>query len=560
VHKTYRSHMTYRSVENTRGYRCPEPTYLLPLTSLGATGVPTVPLPAVDCVPQAVQLPAPNMLETIRKRQRILLIVITTLTIISFVWFMNPTRTRGTPQAVIGKINGRSVTMEELQKVDRSAQIAYFLQLSDLLHQLAGADGSREQQRELFAWNILLIRDEAKRLQLDPSTEEIQNAERNLAAFQTDNQFDASKYQQIVELLRKNSMTAADLDNVVADQLRFQKISTLIRGSCPLPEALYCQTYEQQNQLLHCSFIRLNGADFAKDIVVSDQDVQNYYKEHAAQLQTPEKKKIEFVAFALTDEQKKLPDQEKQAALKTLAEQAEAFVQPLGDHPDQFDQVAREKGLQVQQTGFFESSKPDPLIMTLPEVVQQAQSLTKEQPLDEVQAKDGFYVIRLVEEQPSRPLTLEEAKDQIVTGIKKGKVQQAILTKGQQIRTQIEEAIKGGATFADAAQKAGLKVETAEPFAMMGKMDMKNPVFIALRINQAELQPGQISGVLFEGEDGLLVHLDKKDPIDENKYLTDKKAQYAAFNDFFAGQMFREWLRVATQRAGGSPITGFQGS
>jgi peptidyl-prolyl cis-trans isomerase D len=560
VHKTYRSHMTYRSVENTRGYRCPEPTYLLPLTSLGATGVPTVPLPAVDCVPQAVQLPAPNMLETIRKRQRILLIVITTLTIISFVWFMNPTRTRGTPQAVIGKINGRSVTMEELQKVDRSAQIAYFLQLSDLLHQLAGADGSREQQRELFAWNILLIRDEAKRLQLDPSTEEIQNAERNLAAFQTDNQFDASKYQQIVELLRKNSMTAADLDNVVADQLRFQKISTLIRGSCPLPEALYRQTYEQQNQLLHCSFIRLNGADFAKDIVVSDQDVQNYYKEHAAQLQTPEKKKIEFVAFALTDEQKKLPDQEKQAALKTLAEQAEAFVQPLGDHPDQFDQVAREKGLQVQQTGFFESSKPDPLIMTLPEVVQQAQSLTKEQPLDEVQAKDGFYVIRLVEEQPSRPLTLEEAKDQIVTGIKKGKVQQAILTKGQQIRTQIEEAIKGGATFADAAQKAGLKVETAEPFAMMGKMDMKNPVFIALRINQAELQPGQISGVLFEGEDGLLVHLDKKDPIDENKYLTDKKAQYAAFNDFFAGQMFREWLRVATQRAGGSPITGFQGS
>jgi peptidyl-prolyl cis-trans isomerase D len=500
------------------------------------------------------------MLETIRKRQRILLIVITALTIISFVWFMNPTRTRGTPQAVIGKINGRSVTVEELQKVDRSAQIAYLLQLSDLLHQLAGAEGSREQQRELFAWNILLIRDEAKRLQLDPSTDEIRNAERNLAAFQTDNQFDAAKYQQIVELLKKNSMTAADLDNVVADQLRFQKISTLIRGSCPLPEALYRQTYEQQNQLLHCSFIRLNGADFAKDIVVSDQDVQNYYKEHAAQLQTPEKRKIEFVAFALTDEQKKLADQEKQADLKTLAEQAEAFVQPLGDHPEQFDQVAQEKGLNVQQTGFFESSKPDPLIMTLPEVVQEAQSLTKEQPLDEVQGKDGFYVIRLVEVQPSRRLTLEEAKDQIVAGIKKGKVQETILTKGQQIRAQIEEAIKGGATFADAAQKAGLKVETAEPFAMMGKTDMNNPVFIALRINQVELQPGQISGVLFEGEDGLLVHLDKKDPIDENKYLADKEAQYAAFNDYFAGQMFREWLRVATQRAGGSPITGFQSS
>ena len=512
----------------------------------------------VEKCPFRVQLPPPHMLEIIRKRQRILLIVVTVLTIVSFVWFMNPTRTRNTPQAVIGKINGRSITVEELQKVDRSGQIAYLLQFSDLLQQLTAGQGSREQQREVFAWNVLLIRDESKRLQLDPSAEEIRNAERSLAAFQTDNQFDPSKYQQTVELLKKNGMTAVDLDDVVADRLRFQKISAIIRGSSPLPEALYRQTYEQQNQLLRCSFIRLNSADFQKDIVVSDQDVQNYYKEHAAQLQTPEKKKIEFVAFALTEEQKKLADQQKQTELKTLAEQAEAFVQPLGDHPDQFDQVAQEKGLKVQQTGFFEANQPDPLIMTLPEVVRQAQNLTKDQPLDEVQGKDGFYVIRLVDLQPSRPLTLEEAKDQIVAGIKKGKVQEAILTKGQQIRSQIEEAIKGGATFADAAQKAGLKVESAEPFAMMGKPDMKNPVFVALRMNQVELQPGQISGVLFESEDGLLVHLDSKEPIDENKYQADKKAQYAAFNDYFAGQMFREWLRVATQKAGGSPVTGFQ--
>lgn len=514
----------------------------------------------IEKCPFHVQLPPPHMLETIRKRQRSLLIIVTALTIISFVWFMNPTRTRGTPQAVIGKINGRSITVEELTKVDRSAQIAYLLQFSELLQQLAGSQGSREQQSEIFAWNILLIRDESKRLQMDPSAEEIRNAERSLAGFQTDNQFDASKYQQIVDLLKKNGMTAADLDNVVADNLRFQKISAIIRGSSPLPEALYRQTYEQQNQLLRCSFVRLSSADFQKDITVSDQDVQSYYKEHAAQLQTPEKRKIEFVGFALTDEQTKLGDQQKQAALKTLAEQAEAFVQPLGDHPDQFDQVAREKGLKVQQTGFFEANKPDPVIMTLPDVVRQAQSLTKDQPLDEVQAKDGFYVIRLVELQPSRPLTLEEAKDQIVTGIKKGKVQEAIITKGQQIRGQIEEAIKGGATFADAAQKAGLKVETAEPFAMMGKPDMKNPVFVALRMNQVELQPGQVSGVLFESEDGLLVHLDSKEPIDENKYQADKKEHYAAFNDYFAGQMFREWLRVATQKAGGSPVTGFQNS
>jgi peptidyl-prolyl cis-trans isomerase D len=494
------------------------------------------------------------MLETIRKRQRILLIIVTVLTIVSFVWFLSPSRTRGTPQAVVGKMNGRSVTVEELEKVLRSRQLAYRLQFLDLLEELGGMG----QQAEIFGWNILLIRDEAKRLQLDPSVDQIRNTEKSLETFQTNGQFDPAKYQELIDLLQKNGLTAADLDSVVADHLRLEQISALVRGSCPLPEAFYRQAYERRNQLLHCSYIRLANADFQKDIQISDQDIEKYYKENGAKLQTPQKRKIEFVAFTLTDDQKKLDEKEKQPLLKTLADQAEAFVQPLQDHPDQFDQVAQEKGLKVQQTGLFEDNHPDPSIMTVPELVQQAQSLNKDQPLDEVQAKDGFYVIRLLELQPSRPLTLEEAKDQVTAALRKAKIQEAILNKGQQVRTQIDEAIKAGATFADAAQKAGLKAETAAPFAFGGQADPKNPAFVALQQSPTELLPGQTSGVLFDNDDGLLVHLDSKDPIDENKYQADKKTQYPSINDSFARVLFREWLRVATQKAGGSPFTGFQ--
>jgi peptidyl-prolyl cis-trans isomerase D len=496
------------------------------------------------------------MLETIRKRQRILLIIVTALTIVSFVWFLSPSRTRGTPQAVIGKMNGRSVTMEELEKVVRSRQLAYHLQLFDLLEDLGGM-GS---QPEIFGWNTLLVRDEAKRLQLDPSVDEIRNAEKKLAAFQTNGQFDGAKYQEMVDVLQKNGLTAADIDSVVADHVRLEQISALIRGSSPLPEAFYRQAFEKRNQVLHCSFIRLASADFEKDIQVTDQDIEKYYKENGVKLQTPEKKKIEFVAFTLADDQKKLDEKAKQAALKTLADQAEAFVQPLQDHPDQFDQVAQEKGLKVQQTGLFELNHPDPSVMTVPELVQQVQSLTKEQPLDEVQGKDGFYVVRLLEVQPSRPLTLDEAKDQITTSLRKAKLQEAISQKGQQIHAQVDEAIKAGATFADSAQKAGYKAETATPFALGGRADPKNPAFVALQQNPTDLQPGQTSGVLFDNDDGLLVHLDSKDPIDENKYQEEKKTQYPNINDSFARVLFREWLRVTTQKAGGSPFSGPQNS
>ena len=56
------------------------------------------------------------MLDTLRKRQRTLLIIITIVTIITFIVFLNPsTRMRGGPQSVIGTINGRSISLEDVQ-------------------------------------------------------------------------------------------------------------------------------------------------------------------------------------------------------------------------------------------------------------------------------------------------------------------------------------------------------------------------------------------------------------------------------------------------------------
>ena len=48
--------------------------------------------------------------------------------------------------------------------------------------------------------------------------------------------------------LKPNGFTAADLDDVVADNLRYAGVSQLVKGSSPLPEAMFKQQYEQLNQ------------------------------------------------------------------------------------------------------------------------------------------------------------------------------------------------------------------------------------------------------------------------------------------------------------------------
>jgi hypothetical protein len=59
------------------------------------------------------------MLESIRKRQRALLTIVTIVVIVCFAWFYNPATMRrdAGPGGSIGKLNGRTVSVGDIQKI-----------------------------------------------------------------------------------------------------------------------------------------------------------------------------------------------------------------------------------------------------------------------------------------------------------------------------------------------------------------------------------------------------------------------------------------------------------
>ena len=187
--------------------------------------------------------------------------------------------------------------------------------MHDLVEDLTTEGRTRVDQALSFAWNLLLLRDEAKRLQIVPSADQIRNSEKALTQFQTNNQFDPAKYQMFLDAaLKPNGFTAADLDDVVADNLRYAEVSKLVQGSSPLPEAMFKQQYELLNQKLSLAVIRFKRADFESSVQVTDPEIQKYYDQHKDTLLSPEKRKVELISFLLTDDQKKLPDEQKTAA------------------------------------------------------------------------------------------------------------------------------------------------------------------------------------------------------------------------------------------------------
>jgi peptidyl-prolyl cis-trans isomerase D len=499
------------------------------------------------------------MLESIRKRQRTLLTIVTIVVIVAFAWFYNPAsmRRNAGPGGAIGKLNGRTITAGDIQKIERSIQLIFSLGMHDLVEDLTTEGRTRDDQALSFAWNLLLLRDEAKRLQIVPSADQIRNSEKALTQFQTNNQFDPAKYQMFLDAaLKPNGFTAADLDDVVADNLRYAEVSKLVQGSSPLPEAMFKQQYELLNQKLSLAIIRFKRADFESAVQVTDAEVQKYYDQHKDTLLSPEKRKVELISFLLTDDQKKLPDEQKTAAKKPLAEQADSFAQASLQNPATFEQTAQQKGLTLIQTEPFTLEQPDKALAQDPALAHEAFNLSKENPISDVtEATDGFYVMKLVDIAASRPLTLVEAKDQIVAAIKEEKAQAAIQAKAKEVREKIDAEMQKGTSFVQAAEMAGYKPETPPPFALIEPgPNVELARFMAM--NGVELAVNETSKLLQDQNSALIIHMIAKEPIDEQKYAEFKKTEYAQQNSHFEKLAIREWLRVELLRAGRPPIFG----
>src|SRR5206468_1870286 len=192
------------------------------------------------------------------------------------------------------------------------------------------------------------------------------------------------------------------------DQLCLNEIKQLLAAGVSIPEAEINANYERAYDKLFVSLIRFRPADFAKEITVSDEDVKKYYESHKPERKTEEKRKIEFVKLALTEEEKKLGGRQRIQALQKLSDRANDFTQALLEKDADFTKVAERFQLPVRATGEFSGAAPDPQLNVDPKLSPAALHLSKEEPnSDPIQVADGFYILHLVGIVEARPLTIE---------------------------------------------------------------------------------------------------------------------------------------------------------
>ena len=452
------------------------------------------------------------------------------------------------------RIYNRTISLVEARRDARLFDLAQALGMSSFRQDLSAGAKSEAEAYVPFILNIVILRHEAARLGIRPTSSEIADVVRNLEAFRGPSGFDLQKYNDFTQnFLAPNGLGEEQIEQLVRDELCLNRIKQLVAAGASLPESESKANYDEAYGKLFVSVIRLRTADFAKDIKVTDDDVRKYYEAHKAEFKSEEKRKVEFVSLALGDEQKKLSGKERIDALQKLADRANDFTQALLEKGENFKQVAAKFQLPIHVTGEFTAAAPDPQLNVDPQLGAAAFRLTVQEPnSDPLQVADGFYILHLAGMVEARPLTIEEAKPKVVEAIKSSRTRELISTKGAGIAHQLREATTSGQPLEAAIQKMGLKAEKVPPFSLVEDATAKPeerkepPGLVAIKNAVAQINPGDVSDFFPWEEGGVIAVLEKREPADPAKYPEKK----AAFDNRYREIVFYEWLRDRQRDAG----------
>src|SRR5256714_8469416 len=416
------------------------------------------------------------MIKILGKHRTWLMIVIAILALPFCLYFVKSDTSQIRNDEFI-KIYGRKVTMTEAHRDARLYELSRLLGVSDLSDGLAPGSGNDDQKVVTFIINLMVLRHEAERLGIQPSDAEIVETVKNFPGFQGPSGFDSAKYDQVERtILPSLGFTDEQLRELAHDERCLKRIKTVVTSGVTILESERKSNYEQLYGKNFVSVVRVRSADFFKEIKVSDDDIKKYYEAHKTELKTEEKRKVEFVRLALSDEQKKLKDKERIDMLQKLADRANDVSQALLDKGD-FRQVADKFQLPVETTGEFTMSAPDPKLKADPQLNQAAFKLTQQEPnSDPVQAADGFAILHLAGVVEARPLTLDEAKQKIVDQIKNDRSREMAMAKGRKAAETVRNGLKAGRPLQFTLEQAGgLEAEKMEPVKVADAGEGKKP-------------------------------------------------------------------------------------
>jgi peptidyl-prolyl cis-trans isomerase D len=516
------------------------------------------------------------MLQLMRKHHKVAMLVVAVIVIISFAFF-GPGGNEHLSGHYSREINGQRYTETDLQAAQNIAALAQqTTSFGDAPAKLfglfmaargIGRSNTEESGYENNLINLITIREEAKRLGITVTDEDIQKAVQALPRMQTDGKFDRSKLDNLIKFSQNPEATQRNFFTMMKDALLLEKLSALVGGTMQATDYAVTLDYVNAHAKTTLQTVIIPRKE-VESVTATDEDAQKYYDANkdkkVAELDPVmkseasrevryillEKAKREDISKEPADKQeekKKAWDAQDKKVAATAKVISDALVeegapQKLEDAAALVKDKPEFLPAEIKPAVKITAGNPPEALKTEPEAVE----AILEDGKGVAKLANGFIVFESGDLVEPALLSFEAAKPQLLEKLTKEKVAAALLDKANGVRSKLQETLAAGKPFTEALTAAGV---TATSYSYSTKTPAKDapPYFADIQALVKTLNPGSLApNPIKAGDDMAVVFLEKYELPDDPKMADDKKQlkRTQGYNDspFAPSPVFMSWF------------------
>jgi peptidyl-prolyl cis-trans isomerase D len=397
----------------------------------------------------------------------------------------------------VGKIFGKKISLVEYKDAADAVRNIAVMRFGPQFSEIQKSLNLEEQ-----AWERLILLAEAKRRKIIVKDEEVIDTLRNHPLFQRKGKFDPELYNSALKYMLRTQ--ARVFEEQTRQNLMLLKLYEQIVSGVNLSQDEVKNEYRKVNQKISIYYVASNPTNFTKGINPSENELQEYFNQHALELKHPPSFKLEYLIL----------DSEDQVG-KTLLQIRKK--EDLG-------KIAKDNNLEIKVTDFLTQNDPIPDIGWQPQIMEAISRIKTDEYLPALKIDKHFFLIKLKERKDSFIPDFQTSKEKILDNYRKDRSLVIAREKIKECLQKLKDAYAQNPKPGDlnkVASELGLKFAETTAF-IYGTYIEGIGASERMWLDAEALSENQISDIIELPSGFYIIKLKSKEMFDEKKFKEEK--------------------------------------